>query len=171
MLKHDHSGFTLIEVMITIVILFVGILAMGLMQVQAIKGNGAAFSRTSANDIALTFLEELKRLPFDDTNLTAGADLDAGKAPAGGNPIPANADHQYVPATLPALSSMYTVNGNNIVDRTGQQFQIFWNVQTTPIVVGTNTYTPVCIIRLFMYWDTQMGRNSLSITTLKLNNT
>jgi len=167
----ENRGFTLIEVMITIVILFVGILAMTLTQVRAIKGNSSAFSRTSANSIALTFLEELKRLPFDDTNLTAGTNLDAGKAPSGGSATPANADHQYIPANLPTLSNLYTVNGNNIIDSLGNQFQIFWNVKKTPITVGTNTYIPFCTIRLFMYWNTSMGTNSLSITTIKFNNT
>ncbi len=171
MFHKNNNGFTLIEVMITLAVLFVGILAMSLMQVQAIKGNSSAFSRTNANAIALTFLEELRRIPFDDSNLTAGTDLNAGKAPAGGNPIPANADHQYNPANFPALSGMYQISGNNIVDNSGKQFQLFWNVITTSITVGTNTYSPYCTIRLFMYWNTLMGSNSLSITTIKFNNT
>lgn len=171
MAQTDNKGFTLIEVMITIVILFVGILAMTMMQVQAIKGNHSAFSRTTANAIALTFLEELRRIPFDDANLTAGTDLDAGKAPSGGNPVPANADHQYDPENFPALSSMYQVNNNNIVDESGKEFQLFWNVTTNSITIGTNTNTLFCTIRLFMYWNTMMGMNSLSITTIKFNNT
>lgn len=170
MVQHNNSGFTLIEVMITMVILFVGILAMTLMQVHAIKGNASAFSRTSANAIALTVIEELRRIPFDDANLTAGTNLDAGKAPAGGNPSPANADHLYSPANFPALASLLKLTGNNIIDASGNEFQLFWNVTTTSLVVGTKTYIPFCTIRLFMYWDTMMGLNSLSITTIKFNN-
>lgn len=171
MLKTNNKGFTLIEVMITLVILSVGILAMSLMQAQAIKGNSSAFSRTNANAIAFTFLEELRRIPFDDSDLTAGTNLDAGKAPSGGNPLPTNADHQYNPANFPTLAGMYQVNGNNIIDNSGKEFQIFWNVTTTSITTGTNTYIPFCTIRLFMYWNTLMGVNSLSITTIKFNNT
>jgi len=170
MFQIDKKGFTLIEVMITMVVLLIGILAMTLMQVQAIKGNSTAFSRTTANSIALTFLEELRRLPFDDTNLTAGTDLDAGKAPSGGNPVPANADHLYIPANLPVLASIYPVSGNNIVDDSGQEFQIFWNVTAPSITIGTKSYIPLCNIRLFMYWNSMMGMNSLSITTIKFNN-
>jgi len=170
MFQANNKGFTLIEVMITIVILFVGILAMTMMQVQAIKGNSSAFSRTTANAIALTFLEEFRRIPFDDANLTGGTNLDAGKSPAGGNPVPEDADHQYAPENFPALSGLYQVNGNNIVDTIGNEFQIFWNVMTTSITVGTDTYEPSCTIRLFMYWNTMMGMNSLSITTIKFNN-
>lgn len=169
MVQPNNKGFTLVEVMITIVVLFIGILAMTMMQVQAIKGNNSAFSRTTANAIALTFLEELRRIPFNDANLTAGTDLDAGKAPSGGNPTPENADHLYNPANFPALSSMYATNNNNIVDDSGKEFLLFWNVTTTSIVVGTKTYTPFCTIRLFMYWNTMMGMNSLSITTIRFN--
>lgn len=170
MIKFNNKGFTLIETMITMVILMIGMLAMGLMQVQAIKANQTAFSRTSANEIALTFLEELKRLEFDNTNLSAGTDLDAGKAPAGGTPTPTNADHQYAAANLPALANSYTVNGNYIEDKQGNQFQLFWNVQNTTITVGGTTYTPSATIRLFMYWGASLGNNSLTITTIKYNN-
>jgi len=166
-----NKGFTLIEVMITMLVLTIGLMGMAVMQVQAVKGNKTAFSRTSANAIGSTFLEELKRLPFDDSNLDAGADLDAGKAPVGGSPNPALADHQYIPANFPALLNVFQVNGSNIVDSTGVEFQIFWNVIKTPVTFGGASHTPFCTIRLFMYWNTQMGRNSLSITTIKFNNT
>ena len=166
-------------------VLTIGLTAMAVMQMQAMKGNKTAFSRTSANSIALTFLEELKRLPFDDTNLdTTGtplsnldADLDIGiTLDSAGNilspaPNPAIADHQYVPANFPSFSNMFQVNGNNIVDSGGNEFQLFWNVNKTPISVGGNSYTPFCTLRLFMYWNTPMGNNSLSITTIKFNNT
>lgn len=170
MIKKNNNGFTLIEVMITIVILFIGILAMALMQIQAIKGNSTAFSRSSANAIALAFLEEFRRLPFGDASLNTGADLDAGRAPAGGSPTPANADNQYNPANLPALASMFTVSGTNIVDGFGNSFQIFWNVLPQNVQVGTTTYTPYVTIRLFMYWDSSFGKNSLIMTTVKRNN-
>ncbi|MCF6245800.1 MAG: prepilin-type N-terminal cleavage/methylation domain-containing protein [Desulfobacula sp.] len=171
MVFKNNDGFTIIEVMITIVILFVGILAMSLMQIGAIKGNSSAFSRSTANSIGLTFLEELKRLPFDSTSLTTGADLDAGKAPAGGTPNPALADHQYTAANLPSLANMFTVDGTQIIDNAGNRFTLFWNVVTSSITVGTDTFTPFGTIRLFMYWNTPAGQNSLNITMVKFNNT
>ncbi|MBT6338864.1 MAG: prepilin-type N-terminal cleavage/methylation domain-containing protein [Desulfobacula sp.] len=171
MVQTNNKGFTLIEVMITLVILSVGILAMSLMQVQAIKGNSSAFSRTNANAIAFTFLEELRRIPFDDANLTSGTNLDAGKAPSGGNPVPTDADHLYNPTNSPTLAGMYQLNDNNIVDNSGKEFQLFWNVTTNSITIGSNTYSPYCTIRLFMYWNTLMGVNSVSFTTIKFNNT
>lgn len=167
----QNNGFTLIEVMITMLVLTIGMSAMAVMQLQAMKGNKTAFSRTSANSIALTFLEELKRLPFDDTNLNAGNVLNAGEAPPGGTPTPALADHLYVPANFPAITNMFQVSGNDIIDSTGNQFQLFWNVDKTVINFGGKSFTPFCTLRLYMYWDTPKGLNSLSITTIKFNNT
>ena len=166
----NNRGFTLIEVMITIVVLFVGILAMTMMQVRAIKGNQSAFSRSSASSVALTFMEELFNLPFDTVSSTAGGNLDAGSAALnGGTPAPANADNVFNPAVLTTLSNMYSQNGNNVVDQMGNEYQLFWNVSNTTVTINTLTYTPSCTIRLFMYWNTPDGRNSLVITAVKQN--
>lgn len=169
-----NDGFTMIEVMITLVILMIGLMAMSLMQIGAIQGNSSAFSRSNANAVALTFLEELKRVPFDSVNLTAGGNLDAGAVPAGGTPNLGAADNTYSPAAnddLDGLDNMYTASGNYIVDRSGHSFQVFWNVANTTITVGGTTYTPYCTIRLYIYWSTSKGGNSLNITTVKYNNT
>lgn len=164
----------MIEVMITIVILMIGIMAMAMMQIGAIQGNSTAFSRSNANSAALTVIEELKRLSFDSAHLTAGGNLDAGAVPAGGTPNLAAADNTYNPGAtddLDALDNLYTADGNYLVDRAGHRFQLFWNVSNTTITVGGTTYTPYCTIRLYMYWDTRKGGNSLNITTIKYNNT
>ena len=166
----NNKGFTLIEVMIAIVVLSMGILAIAIMQITAIKDNSTAFSRSFANDISRTFLEELKRLPFDDANLTAGPDLNAGMAVGGGDPTPGNADH-FNPSTLLTIANMYQVVGTDIIDNTGTRFQIFWNVDKgNTIQVGTETFIPFCTIRLFIYWETPLGKNHLTITTIKHNN-
>ncbi len=166
----NNKGFTLIEIMIAIVVLSIGILAIAIMQIKAIKDNSTAFSRSYANDISHTFLEELKRLPFDDPNLTAGSDLDAGMAVGAGTPTPINADH-FNPSTLLTIANMYQVVGTDIIDDTGTRYQIFWNVDKgDSIQVGTETFTPFCTIRLFIYWETPLGKNHLTITTIKHSN-
>lgn len=174
-MKHmNENGFTIIEVMITMVILMVGILSMSMMQIGAIRGNSSAFSRSNANAVALTFIEELRRVSFDSPNLTAGGNLDAGAAPAGGNPNPGAAGHLYQPGAgddLNSLDNMFTADGNFLIDRSGRKFQLFWNVADTTVMVGDRTYTPYCTIRLYMYWHTIKGRNSLNFTTIKYNDT
>ncbi len=158
----NKNGFTLIEVMITMLVLSIGILAMTAMQIKASNGSSAAFSRSRANSTAITFLEELKRLPFDDTNLTGVANADLNTV---------NADtHYYTAANFPFLNNMFQSSGTDIVDTTGKVHQIFWNVDKSPITIGTDTYTPFCTIRLFVYWNTPLGQNHVIITTIKYNN-
>lgn len=65
----SNKGFTLLEAMTGVLILTIGIVSVATMQIQAIRANEKAFDRTKANSIAKSFLEELKRLPFDDPNL------------------------------------------------------------------------------------------------------
>jgi type IV pilus assembly protein PilV len=169
---NNSNGFTLIEVMITMVILSVGILGMSLMQIRAMDANSSAFSRTTATAIAQNFLEELTRLPFDDINLNgvANADLNAGAAVGAGAPTPADAAHQYLPANFDVINNSFTTSGSDIVINSGRAIQIFWNVDKTPIIIGTGTFTPYCTIRMFLYWDTPSGRNHLTLTTIKYNN-
>lgn len=169
---NNSNGFTLIEVMITTFILAVGILGMSLMQMRALNASSSAFSRSSASTIAESFLEELKRLPFDDSNLdgVANADLNAGAAVGGGAPNPAAAAHQYDPANFSFINNMFTVSGSDIVDSNGRKYQIFWNVDKTPILIGVTPETPYCTIRLFLYWNTNTGMDHLALTTNKYNN-
>ncbi|OGR22217.1 MAG: hypothetical protein A2277_15200 [Desulfobacterales bacterium RIFOXYA12_FULL_46_15] len=169
-MKQNSGGFTLIEIMVTLLVLSIGVSAMAVMQVRAIKSNQNAFSRSDANFIAISFLEEFKRLPFDDAGLTAGNNLDAGKAPAGGNPNPAAADNQFNAAGFPALANLFQIDGTTIIDGAGRRYTLFWNVDKTPVNFGGVTYTPFCTIRLFVYWNTLLGPNSISITTIKFNN-
>lgn len=170
---NNAKGFTLIEVMITAFILAVGILAMSAMQIRSMNANSSSFSRSSATMIAENILEELHRLPFDDANLdgTAGANLDAGKAVGSGAPIPGNAAHRYDPANFSVANNALILSGTDVVDDSGRVYQIFWNVEKTPIVIGADSFIPYCTIRLFIYWDTDMGRNHLTMTTTKYNNT
>ena len=122
--------------------------------------------------IAENILEELHRLPFDDANLEdKGAGLDAGKAVGSGEPAPGDAAHRYNPANFSVSNNALTLSGSNVMDDTGRVYQIFWNVDKTPLVIGTDSFFPYCTIRLFIYWDSDMGRNHLTMTTIKYNNT
>ena len=66
------SGFSLIEVLITLVILAVGLLSVGGMQIVSIKGNSFSQGVTQATVLAQDRLEELKRLSFLDSSLSSG---------------------------------------------------------------------------------------------------
>ena len=66
---NNKNGFTLIEVMISIVILAIGVLAVAKMQISAMKGNSAASGFTEATSFAQNKMEELVNLAYDDSDL------------------------------------------------------------------------------------------------------
>ena len=67
----EQSGFTLIEVMIAVVILAVGLLALGTMQIVSIRANAFSTEMTYSTMLAQQQLETLKNLAFTDPDLTA----------------------------------------------------------------------------------------------------
>ena len=66
------NGFSLIEVLITLVLFAVGMLAIGGMQIGSIKGNSFSQEVTQATVLSQDRLEELRKMDFDDSNLSIG---------------------------------------------------------------------------------------------------
>ncbi len=66
------NGFSLIEVLIALVLFAVGMLGVGAMQIGSIKGNSFSQEVTQATVLSQEKLEELKKMSFDDTNLSNG---------------------------------------------------------------------------------------------------
>ncbi len=67
-----RNGFSLIEVLITLVIFAVGMLALGGMEIFSIKGNSFSRGVTEATVLAQDKLEELRELSFADSSLSIG---------------------------------------------------------------------------------------------------
>ncbi|MBW2040083.1 MAG: type IV pilus modification protein PilV [Deltaproteobacteria bacterium] len=61
----DTKGFTLLEVLITLIILSVGLLGLASMQIMAVKGNSFGQQMTVASTLAQNKLEELRKANFD----------------------------------------------------------------------------------------------------------
>ena len=72
MIRRNEGGFSLIEVLISLTILSVGLLAVAGMQVTSIKGNFFSGNVTNATVLAQSKLEDLKNLSYTDSNLTNG---------------------------------------------------------------------------------------------------
>jgi type IV pilus modification protein PilV len=75
MKKSNQRGFSLIEILIAITVFAIGILAVGKMQITAIKGNSFANDLTEATTLAQDRMEKLIGLPYtdiEDTNATNG---------------------------------------------------------------------------------------------------
>jgi type IV pilus assembly protein PilV len=65
----NEKGFTLIEVIIAIVIFSIGILGVGAMHYESIRGNSFAMQITRANNISEDMTEFLKALPYTSDSL------------------------------------------------------------------------------------------------------
>ena len=72
-LSRVNAGFTLIEVLIALSILTVGILAVGTMQISALRGNEFSDSTTTALVLAEDKMEELFNSGYSDLELTDGS--------------------------------------------------------------------------------------------------
>jgi type IV pilus modification protein PilV len=145
----DQAGFSLLETLIALVVLGVGLLALELLQIGAMKGNADSIDRTTAVNLAQSIVEDLKKRPLSDGLLADNGDngnnLDDGRAAAGGQPAPAQADHRS--------GSISTVNG--------QVFTVFWNVDDGEPIAGVKT------LRLFVYWnDQRFGLRKVVTTTV-----
>ena len=78
--RHNTSrqqGFTLLEILVAMTILAVGILALGTMQISAIRANDFAGSLNGALNLATDRLERLMTLPYTSIT-TAGAPTTVG---------------------------------------------------------------------------------------------
>jgi prepilin-type N-terminal cleavage/methylation domain-containing protein len=68
----EKKGFTLIEVLISLIILSIGILAVAGMQITSIRGTAFSNNLMQASVIAQERLEFLKSLPLNDVSLDTG---------------------------------------------------------------------------------------------------
>ena len=71
--KNTEQGFTFIEVMVAIVILTFGLLAVGSMQLSAMRGNFMGGNTSMALSLAGEKMEDLLNKNFDHTELADGA--------------------------------------------------------------------------------------------------
>jgi type IV pilus assembly protein PilV len=68
----SEKGFTLIEVLVGLIILAVGLLALAVMQITAIRGGFFSSNVTQATFLTQERLEYLKNLPYNDSSLSSG---------------------------------------------------------------------------------------------------
>jgi len=67
-----ERGFTLIEVLISLIILAIGVLAVAGMQITSIIGTSFSSNMTQASVLAQDRLEFIKSLPLNDVSLDTG---------------------------------------------------------------------------------------------------
>ncbi len=176
-ISYRHSdGFGLIELIFAIFVFTIGILGVAAMQIQSIKANSVALDRSEANALGVSVMEMLKNMDFAANELTDSdndgiAGLDDGKPNNSTSaPDPTVADHQMNTTLLgtggafASLGNSYTINGTQLIDSMGNRYTLFWNVAD---VVDPGTGATNKIIRLLIYWNSNLGRNSLVFTSTK----
>jgi type IV pilus modification protein PilV len=139
-----EEGFTLLELLITTVVLGVGILALIGMQVAAISGNSSANQMTVATTLAQDQIEQLKRLSFFDAALT---DSNTGNNGALTN----SADDESFDQT----------DASNPINESGgttglRRYRRFWNIADNTPIQGTKT------VVVFVYWGTVDNETGLT---------
>jgi prepilin-type N-terminal cleavage/methylation domain-containing protein len=72
------DGFTLVETMLTLVILSVGLTALAALQITAIKANASSKRLTAATLVAEAALEQLKDAPYANVQSASATTVTAG---------------------------------------------------------------------------------------------
>jgi len=133
------DGFSLIEVLISLVILAVGLLGLALFQTTAIKGNAIAAKWTVATELAQDRLEAFRHIGWD--NITSSAAGGFTGSPA-----------QPVYANFPGAA------GDNAIVR-GTQYYRIWQV-------GSNATNSLKTITVWCCWidDAAKWHNIMLVT-------
>lgn len=76
--KGKEDGFSLIEILVALTILAVGLLALALLQVTAIKGNAVAAKWTVATGFAQDRLERFRHVGWDNIVSSGSSGYDTG---------------------------------------------------------------------------------------------
>ncbi len=149
----DTRGFSLVEAIIAMFVVSVGVLAVGLLQISATKGNTTALNRGDGVAVAQTVMDLLRTLPLDDALLTDDLTNGVGQLDdgVGTPPNPAGADH----------SGTEIFATNPLVSENGGSFTVFWNIaEDVPL---TNART----VRVHVYWtDSQAGQHRTVMTSV-----
>ena len=116
---HGKEGFSLIEVLVALVILAVGLLALAMFQITAIRGNAVASKWTTATQLSQDRLERFRHVPWVSIASSNAAGFNTGTM-------------QPVYANLPGAQ------GDNTITR-GTQFYRVWNVADNSTTLKTIT--------------------------------
>jgi len=81
-----NKGFTLIEILVTIAIFAIGVLAVASMQYWSVRNTASGNTMTIAANLARAQMETLKNLPLSHADLAVGTHLDPND-PKTWNPI------------------------------------------------------------------------------------
>ncbi len=118
-IRSGESGFTLIEVLVSIVILTVGLLSLAQMMVLATSSNTLSGRMTSSSALAKEQLERLKAAPYYTD-------------PRAQTRNPMLADGGDIDATIGGYVQYYDADGIPTAGAGGAMYEVRWEIQTFP---------------------------------------
>ncbi|MFC1748700.1 type IV pilus modification protein PilV [Pseudomonadota bacterium] len=108
--KHQQSGVTLIEVLISLVVLSVGLLGIAGMQATGMRNNHAAYSKMQATNMAMDMADRIRSNPEAIDEYKKFDSTDSSTFPEKEGDLPsctANTDHNGCSTTDLAKADMY----------------------------------------------------------------
>jgi len=158
--KHNDKGFSLIEIMITMVILSIGLLAVAQMQINAVKGNSESMGMSEASILAHDHIETLAALDYNNVNFLNDVDGDGANGGGLGSPGPDNIWGTLDDTDIGAAADYSTVFYSNMVDIL---YSISWNVSINFPIPNTKT------IRTIVSWTDYNKFHSFTSDYIKHN--
>ena len=150
-------GFTLAEIMISLVILSVGLLGLASQTLSVIKANSLSDQMTRATVRAEDKLEELKRRGYEDLQLQAPYS----------SPTGVSTDIQANPSffTNPGHSDTTPTGGAGTVTLTGTPQRV-WNVAANTPAIGMKTVTVIVGWKTTAQGGTPTKSHYVALTTI-----
>lgn len=136
-LVRDGRGFTLIEAMVAMMVLTIGILAVYMMQINAIDGNYRSSHVTIASNWAAQRIEQIISMPYDDLVDTDGDGTDQD---ADGDGVDDDTDgvNDAVDGNFGLDDTTAATADGNATSPDGE-YTIFWNIADNFPVAGVRT--------------------------------
>ena len=155
------DGFTLLEVMISLGILGVGLMAVIILQVSALREGSRARHTTAAAMIVRDQLERIQRIPYSSTDLDPVAWTTPPWLANGGNPAlnPGEVPVRVTQSSGTATEHVYTVFYRVTADAGGNANLRDVDVEVTWTEDGISNNRP-----------TRTGRPTAAVSTVILNN-
>lgn len=105
------GGFSLLEVLISIAIFTIGLLAISVMLLNTIKGNSLSIHLTNASQLASKQIEEMMLMPYSDLK-----DIDNDAADGLDDHDPATADMSKLDVEAGGIGKSYDIYANIVED-------------------------------------------------------
>lgn len=143
----NNTGFTLVEVMVAIVVLTIGILGAGAMQISVLNDNAGSYNMTEATALALDQVEDIMTWDYTDARLTVDNDTPYTRIGTGAG----NLQMRAIPT-----------NGDFIA-ATSENYIVYLDI-TDNIPVATDSKT----IRVDVVWSEGGNLQTVSMNFIKL---